>query len=69
MPISSRGWGWIICRMPRFSPRSGDGRTVSEQVQQQLNHAAVITAIFLRFRPARRIIGLEALWFEPKFNR
>ena len=68
MAISRPGLGWKDCRMPKFSPRSAGGRTLSEQVQQDRSHLPVITAIFLRFRPAQRIISLEALWLEPKFN-
>ena len=32
--ILSPGWGWGICRMPKFSPRSGAARMVSEQARR-----------------------------------
>jgi len=41
---------------------------LSEQAQHIRAFPAVLTAIFLRFGAGQRIIGLEALWLEPKFN-
>jgi hypothetical protein len=54
--------------MHKFSPRFDAERTLSEQVQQTHLIPPPLTAIFLRFRLVQRILGLEALWLEPKFN-